>query len=235
MQFSDTSGKTGLVEDITFLTGFDTNSYTLADRARNCNRWYYKAVIAAWKTQSDWEFDDASVTGLPIATTDLVVNQQDYTIPSDALRIKRVEVKDNAGNWVLLAPIDETQIPVALDEFEGTSALPRYYRMTRRSVVLYPAPATTNVTVSAGLKLYFEREVDQFTAADTTQEPGIAEPFHRIISLGASYDFALAKGLQNINVLKAEVEQLLQEMQQFYSKRHPNFKPIIRPRKENYT
>lgn len=235
MQFSDTTNKTGIVEDITFLTGFDTNSYALADRTRNANRWYYKAVMAAWRASSDWEFDDANQSNMPIATTTLVADQKDYTIPTNALRILRVEVKDSAGNWVLVQPFDETQIGVALDEFEKTSGVPRYYRLTRRSVIMHPAPSAAAMTLTAGLKIYFLREVDEFTVADTTQEPGIAEPFHRVISLGASYDFALAKGLQNTAVLKQEVEQLLAELGQFYSARHRNFKAQLRVRKENYT
>ena len=234
MQFSDTSTNLGLVQDVTFLTGADTNAYPTADRTRNINRYYYKAVIQAWKSSSDWEFDDSNVADYPIATTTMVASQPDYSIPTNALKILRVEVKDNSGNWTIVKPIDEEQIKVALDEFEKTDGLPRFYRAIRRNVVLYPAPATSSVTLSAGLKIYFLREVDEFAATDTTQEPGIAEPFHRILSLGAAYDFALAKGLPNQTNLKLEFEQLLKELSEFYNSRHRDFRQKLRPKIERY-
>ena len=234
MQFSDSSTKTGLYEDAQFLTGADTNAFPIAQFARLANRWYYKAVIAAWKAQNDWEFDDTNQTGFPIATTTLVNSQPDYSLPSNALKLKRVEVKNQAGDFSIVQPLDESQVKEALDEFEETDGLPKFYRVTRNSIILYPAPDNgVSVTLSAGLKIYYLREVDEFTSSDTTQEPGIAEPFHRILSLGSAYDFAFAKGLPNVNTLKLEVEQLLQELKEFYSGRHENFKTRIRPMRFN--
>ena len=83
--------------------------------------------------------------------------------------------------------------------------------------------------------MYFDREVDEFASSDTTQEPGIAEPFHRIISLGAAYDFALAKGLQNVNLLRGEIEALLRDLAAYYSSRHGEPKTKLRPARSNYT
>lgn len=235
MQFSDTSTNLGLYQDAQFLTGTDTNSFTAANFTRSANRWYYKAVIEAWKHQSDWEFDDTNQTNFPIATTTLVNSQPDYSIPSEALRIKRVEVRDGNGDYKIVTPIDETQISVALDEFHSTDGLPLFYRLVKNSIILYPAPDNgVSVTLASGLKLYFLREVDEFTASDTTQEPGIAEPFHRILSLGAAYDFALAKGKENMNALRGELEILLNDLRAFYAQRHDDFDTIIRPRVESY-
>ena len=83
--------------------------------------------------------------------------------------------------------------------------------------------------MTAGIKLYVSREIKEFVSTDTTMEPGIPEPFHRILSLGASYDIAIAKGLENAKVLKNEVEQLLFEMQDYYTKRQRYNKKSITP------
>lgn len=233
--FSDTSNKTGIIEDITFLTGMDTNNYPLVDRTRCVNRWYYKAVMAAFESSGDWEFDDTNQTGFPIATTTLVDDQADYGLPSNALRIQRVEVKDAGGIWHELLPVDDKMIPVALGEYFKTKGLPSRYRLIRNSIVLYAPPSTSMVTASAGLKIYFLREVDEFSASDTTQEPGIAEPFHRILSLGAAYDWVIAKGGDNAAALRQEVEILMNDLRKFYAGRHENLPPRIRTRVENYT
>lgn len=237
MQFTDSTNKTGLYEDAQFLTGTDTNAFPIAQFTRLANRWYYKAVMAAWNANDDWRFDDSNQTNFAIATTTLVASQQDYSIPTNALRVYRIEVKDSAGNYQKLAPIDDGQINVALSEFEETAGMPRFYRLEKNSVLLYPAPAAASVTTASGLKIYFDREVDEFTTADTTQEPGIAEPFHRILSLGAAYDFAVAKGLANVNLLRQEVEMLLRDLSTYYSSRHlKGSRPRLTPaRMASYT
>lgn len=234
MQFSDTSGKTGLVEDVTFLTGADANAYSMADRTRNMNRWYYKAVIEAWKAGDTWKFDDTNATGYPVAVTTMVDSQNDYSLPSTALKIQRVEVKDSNGDWSVVDPISQEEIDGALDEYYEIDGVPIRYRMVKNSVWLYPAPAASKVTLTSGLKIYFLREVDEFTAADTTQEPGIAEPFHRVISLGGAYDYCLAKKPDYADRMRNELERLLADLRAFYATRFENQKTKITHKQERY-
>lgn len=230
MQFTDSSSKTGLYEDAKFLTQTDTNAFPLADFARLANRWYYKAVIAVWKFQDSWRFDDSNQTsnndddaGKPVATSTLTNSQKVYALPTGALRIRRVEVKDQASNWQIVAPIAERSITGAEEEFAETDGIPRYYVLEGDKVRLFPAPDNgVSVTLTNGLRIFFDREVDEFTSADTTQEPGLPEPFHRVISLGAAYDYAIAHGLSNAKALGTEVTILMQEMGAFFSKRHDN-------------
>lgn len=234
MQFSSTSGEKGLFQDAQFLTGTDSNSFPVADFTRLCNRWYYKAVLEAWHSSDDWEFDDTNQTGFAIATATLVDSQADYALPSNALKIRRVEVKDAAGNWSIVRPIDERQIGVALDEFYETDGLPKYFRLERNSLVLYPAPLTASVTLTAGLKLYFLREIDEFATSDTSQEPGLPEPFHRILSYGAAYDFCTAKNLPQAVMYRQEVEVMLRDLRTFMSNRNISRQTRLRPRIRNY-
>lgn len=232
MQFSDTSTKTGLYQDAQFLAGVDSNAFASTDFARLANRWYYKAVIDAWDSSDGWDFDDTNQSNFAIATTTMVNSQPDYSIPTNALKVRRVEVKDVGGNWTIVYPFDDKDLSgQALDEFYESDGVPRYYRMERNSVILYPAPSTAATTLAAGLKIYFLREVDEFESTDTTQEPGIAEPFHRVISMGAAYDFCIAKKPEYADRIRAELERLLADLRTFYSGRHADmvlkFKPII--------
>lgn len=97
---------------------------------------------------------------------------------------------------------------------------------------LYPAPATGSVTLTSGGKMFFSREVDAFAAADTTQEPGFAEPFHRLLSLGAAFDWLLINGpVDKADRIRQEYEQLRAEMREFYGDKNREvrigFRPIL--------
>ncbi len=240
MDFNSTTAKSGICQDTRFLLGFgvnDTVTYSNADIARNSNNWYRRAVNLIWETVGDWEFDDTNASDLPVATTDLVDGQEDYELPSGAQTIERVEVMGNDGNYVLLLPITKEQIKseAMTEQFEN-GGLPEYYDMVGRSVVLYPTPLTSEVTLTDGLKIYVSRDIDEFNSTDTTQEPGFANNFHRFISVGSALDYANAKGMTDkIPVFKGQLDSIQAEMQQFYARRHEkDFKLRIKPSGENY-
>ncbi len=230
MVFSDTSGKTGIVEDIDFLCGTSAVSYPLADKARNANRHYYKALIHILRASGRFQFDDSNLTTLPVLTFDLVAGQQDYNWPTGALKIEALEIKDNGGNWHRLKEIDSADLQTTITDFQNTNGVPLFYDTRGDSILLYPAPATGSVTITAGGKIYVVRELDVFTAADTTQEPGFAEPFHRILSLGAAHDFLLVNGPDDkMDRVMQEYTALFAEMREFYSDRNRDTKVRIRP------
>lgn len=227
MQFSDTSGLTGLVEDIDFLADTNSTSYPLKDKARNANRWLYRAVSWVLQASPKWEFDDRNLTTLPIITTTLVAGQQDYELPSDLLRVERASVKDQDGNYQDLQFITLDQIREDPAEFEETNAMPRYALIRGSSILLYPAPAAANVTTAQGLKLYVSRELDAFASTDNTQEAGISEPFHRIISLGAAYDHVMKYDTQKATMLLGEIEREKKDLMNFYGDRNKQVKAGI--------
>ena len=120
----------------------DNTSYSLADKTRNINEWYRRTASWIWESSADWEWDDSNYTTLPNATTALAAGQQDYELPSTAQKIERVEVKNSDGDYMLIAPLDKSQVNQAMTEFWETNGMPIYYDLVGRSVLLYPAPAT---------------------------------------------------------------------------------------------
>ena len=108
MRFSDTSTKTGMLQMCEDLLGYNngqiTDSSNLKQRfTRLINDRYNQVSNKIWKMVGDWEFDDTNQTTLPIATADLVANQQDYELPSSAQKLERVEVKNQDGDYVVIA------------------------------------------------------------------------------------------------------------------------------------
>jgi hypothetical protein len=242
MQFSDTSTKSGIIQACEDYLGFDDgdisgNTDLLKRFTRLINDRYGLVANKIWKSSGDWQFDDRNQTDLPEATTDLVANQQDYELPSTAQKLMRVEVKNQDGDYVVVKPFDEAEIEnTAMSEWYEDAGTPLYYDVKGRSLILYPKPGTGYVTLSSGLKIYVSRDIVQFNSTATTQEPGFAINFHRLLPLGASIDYAVGRGMdavaKNCIYLYQEAEKDLEE---FYARRHRNpVIPRIKPNTESY-
>lgn len=227
MQFSDTTNKAGLIQDVDFLCGTNSASFPVVDKTRCINIAYHDVSRMIWDCSGDWEYDDSNKTDLPIATTLLVDAQQDYELPSTAQRVERMEVLDSGGDYQKLKPIDKSDVNVGLTEYQETDGLPRYYDLIGRSVFLYPAPASGSVTVSAGLKIHFDRDVTEFATSATTTVPGFATQFHRILSVATALDFERDPSQRAFLVqLK---DRLDKGLKQFYGKRHREYRTRIKP------
>ena len=242
MQFSNTVSGSGIVQACEDYLGFDRldisgNSNLLKRFTRLINDRYGLVANKIWKTTGDWEYDDTNQTTLPVATTDLVADQQDYGLPSSAQKLERVEIKNQDGDYIIIRPIDKSQIEnQAMSEFYETAGTPVYYDVVGRSLLLYPKPGTGYVTLTAGLKIYVSRDVVQFNSTATTQEPGLAANFHRLLPLGACIDYAVGKSMdsvaKNCIYLYQETEK---DMEEFYGRRHKNPMNIkINPSGESY-
>lgn len=233
MKFNDSVEHLGLCQDINLLLGLsaaDTSSFPIKDKTRSINEWYRRTNSWIWQATGTWEYDDSNYTDFPIATADLVATQQDYALPSTAQKIDRVEILDKSSNYQLLKPLDKSQVEEAMSEFYETDGMPAYYDLVGASLMLYPTPAAANVTTTAGLKLYFTRDISAFTSASTTTEPGFARPYHRILSLGAALDYAVGRKMwDRVPHIKGQINDLKTDLQEFYGSRHRDMKPRIIP------
>ena len=168
----------------------------------------------------------------------MVASQQDYSLPSTAQKLERVEVKDQFGDYQIVLPIDKSQIEdIAMSEYYQDAGMPIYYDIVGRSLLLYPKPGSGYVTLSAGLKIYVSRDIVQFNSTATGTEPGFAINFHRILPIGACLDYAVGKKMfDSVNALKFLQEETKKDMEEFYSRRHrdPDAKARIHPSNETF-
>ncbi len=215
--------------DIDFLCGSTSATYSPTNKRRNMNIAYRDVARIIWESDGGWHYDDTNATTLPKAYTTLVDGQQDYTLPTTAMRVNRVEVMDGAGNWIKLQPVDPQEVHSGMPEFlGGTAGTPLYYELAGRSLLLYPTPGTGHVTMVNGLMIYMDRDVTSLAVSATTTEPGFAAPFHRILSFAASIDFTQDQNQRQF--LALQKDRLEQGMIRFYSKRAPEIKSTIKPR-----
>ena len=177
MQLSVSTGKHGILQRATFLTFGDsldhTADYPLADMVASANRWVQAVGLWIWRVSGTWEFDDSNYTTLPFATTNLVNNQQDYALPTTALALRRVEVRDANGIWSQLTQMDASEVGGALLEQGKIAGLPRHYDVVGNSLMLYPRPAAASVTLVGGLRMQVDRESLTFSvpASYITADP----------------------------------------------------------------
>jgi hypothetical protein len=212
------------------LSPTDTTSFPLADFARSVNSWLRTLVFLVWKNSPIWEFDDSNQTTLPIATTSTVASQQDYSLPSNALDVQRVEILNNS-EYQVLKQFDKTEIPqTALTEFYEVAGDPIYYDVIGNSVMLYPKPSSVTT-----LKLYLARDIVPFTTSSTTTEPGTTAMFHPYLAYGSALDYSIARNLDANKVATIRTGIALYEnmVEEHASLKNRDYKTKLRPRLNN--
>jgi hypothetical protein len=230
MQYNSHASSQDIISQISLLTDTNTDEYSLADRTRNANVAYHKAVAIIQRADGLWQFDDANNTTLPIATTTLTADQRDYQLQDDMIELERVEVKDSNGLWRKLLAIDQSEVPVALDEFQKTSGNPMYYDKLGRTIYLYPA---SNVTVADGLKIRYKRPANIFTTTDTTKEPGFDAMWHDYIPTYAALVYCELYKPKRVAMLLDRLNRMEKDMLSFYGRRSKDTVTRIIPRINN--
>jgi len=237
MQFSDTTNKTGIIQDVETLVfgnygDVTNNTSRLQQITAYCNRACDQITSLILEADYRWQWDDSNNTDLPIGTTALVADQQDYSFDTEHIKITRVELKDGTGAWKLLNPIDQVDIfNQSLTDFLNSAGTPLYYDKIGTSIFLYPKPSYSQ---AASLKVYFQRAHNYFATTDTTKTPGFPSIFHRLVPLMAAYDYALSNSLAVRDVLSVEVAKMSQSLQDFFTMRGKDEKVQLSAKTRNF-
>jgi len=203
-----------------------------------------KLVGIAINSDGVYEYDDTNYTTLPVGTGTLVEGQEVYSFSSEYLKVKRVKVKDTDNQWRLLKQIDQSDLQkqgITIEEYFGLDSsgnpekgFPTHYDILGDTIRLYPAPTSTDVTLTAGLKVDFVRTADLFTVADTTQEPGLPSIFHYLLPTWASLKYAQSYKKDRVNDLRIEWETGVRDFIKHFSKRNPDRRDVMMHKKILY-
>jgi len=246
MQYSNTTTKDGLLQDCEFWTGLGDGNIsgdsTLKARFTGLlNRAYDEVLPIVFSSDAKWQWDDSNHTKNPIATTDLVSGQAEYSFTSDEqgnsiLEIEAVYVKGPDGQWKRLAAID-TESDAGTDavfaQNSNNTGTPTRYEKRANSIWLDKVP---DYSQAGGIRVLFARTPDYFTTSDTTQTPGIPAPFHRLLSLIASYDWVCVNKAENVTLisrLEVKIAETQRQLGAHMSKRSRDERPVIRTRSES--
>lgn len=204
MQYNNTTDKNGLLQDCEAWCGLGDggisgDAYLKARFTAGLNKHEHKVVTMILESRDDVDYDDPNQTNQSTFTFPLVAGQRDYNLAlsEKILKIKRIDVcYSGTGNTCYRAEkMDSGQLSVGLgndtaldSNFSKTN--PKYdLENNGYTIKLYPMANAADVTASGLIRVECVREIDEFTTSDTTQEPGFDEPFHPMVSMGASYDW----------------------------------------------
>ena len=238
MKFYDTvDQEDSLVHEAWDLVDANITSYPLAKVTRRFNFALEKLVGIAINSDGVFEYDDTNYTNLPVGTGTLVEGQESYSFAAEYLKVKRVKVKDTDLQWRLLKQIDQSDLQqqgLTIEEYFGLDSsgnpekgFPTHYDILGDTIRLYPAPTSTSVTLSAGLKIDFVRTADLFTVSDTTQEPGIPSIFHYLLPTFAALKYALSYKKDRVAELRLEWELGVKEFEKHFARRNPDRRNIM--------
>ena len=213
-----------------------TSSYPIAAKTRDINLALDRAFALIFQVGGTWQFDDSNHLDYPIITTNLVSGQRDYTFTSDEagnliLDVQKVFVADENGLFREVSPVDvPAGAPSNYWDGLATTGQPNTYEKNANGIFLDPIP---NYNRTGGLKVYISREGSYFTTSDTTKKPGIAGLFHEYLALRPSYQYAFRNSLANVNILKAEMQEMETAMMEYYKLREKDVKKTLRTTPNN--
>lgn len=203
---------------IYFFTNTSSSDFSDANMLISINNGIDKVQTLILRSQDEWDYDDRNQSNLPIITTSLVANQQDYKLPTALLKIKRAQITYDGTNWYRLNPIDLNEISEEItttyiaNNFNQSQP---YYDIQSNSIFLYPIPSSA---VVSGLKLWIDRSGYAFSSAELTAgtlSPGFDRQFHELIALYGSYDYNLSRG-RNTETLKRDIVEFEQKLMDYY-------------------
>lgn len=227
---------TNIINRIYRLTGTNSTTYPSADLLEDINIAYNRIISVIMSADGRWEYDDTNQTDLPIATTNLVSGQQDYSLPATFLKVTRVEcATDSTGNmFQTLNYYDQSDEYASLTYLATLSGIPNRYDQIGASVFLDPKP---NYNCTSGLKVWFQRAPVEFTSGDVstgTKQPGFSQLYHDLIPLWVAYEFWLIYDASKVTKIQNAIMQKEDMLKKDYASRNKTDHRIMKPKKILY-
>lgn len=197
MQFYDDTNKSGICQEIDRICDTTDTTYTRLAKTSRVNEAQEELVGDIIAADGTWEYDDTNYTTLPRGTGTLVEGQETYSFAAEYLQITSIEILDTNSVYYKLDPIDQAELNgrspqevFGIDSGSPRKGRPLYYDILGDTIFLYPAPAAANVTLASGIRVWFKRKPQAFTAVSTTAadttEPGLPSPYHKLLAYMAS-------------------------------------------------
>ena len=239
MVFNDTTTLTGAIQDCeSWLFGsnygaISGNTTLLKKFTTLLNYGLDQTTIEIMKSNGKWRYDDPNRKDRPIGKTNLSAGTGEYELDLSHLTVIGVEVMDAQGNYYPISQIDYTDINragMSDTEFFETDGKPIYFDIEGQTLKLFPAPSSTETTLTDGLRVHYQREPDYFVYTDTTKEVGIPRMFQDLPVLFACDKYAKQNSMADkARELDNEIIKITVNIKDFISKRNVTKPLSIRP------
>lgn len=247
MQFNSETNGLDLYSDARYLCGIDettdTTSYPIKAFTRNANLGLDRVLSLIFKADGEWKFDDTNQTGeLLDVSNNLTNGTQKIPLSVTWLKIARVRIKDQGGNWVTLPEVSRRVLSDS--QLTAPSGTPASYSHLGNYLYFDKAP---NYSSSGGVEVQFQRGSSYFIYTDTTKTPGFASPYHRLISFYSALDYCEVNGLSDRSAsIRARIgappdlmnnqagSGMEKELVDYYARRDDDVKVTLTPLREDY-
>ena len=222
------------------LCNADTTSLPNATLLYRVNNGYQQVIGWIINADGTWQFDDTNYSDLPRGRGTLVQGQEDYSFSSEYLDVEAVEIlnDDSPNKYIRIEPLDHSMLGgLSPQEYFGLlstgspqTGFPQYYDKLGDTIFLYPAPTSTEVTLTNGIRVWFKRTADLFTSAQVTtgtKEPGFASPWHIILAYMAAIPYCSIYKPERVAWLQSEVNRIKAEIIDFYGLREKDKRKVI--------
>lgn len=202
-------------------------TYPLTEKVIDANTGN-KIILEEIHNAYGYKYDDRNNTSFPIATTDLVSGQDNYSLPLETNYLHAVYVlrEGSTDDWDKLIPItlEDINQMEAEPSFENTNANPTYYRTIGNSIKIYPA---SDYSLEDGLMVEYSGDISAVTTTDTTKTFGFDVSFHEAVAYYMASQFAKINILASASTLELDWQTWLMKIKRHYSQR---FRDLFPPR-----
>jgi len=224
MILSNTTTQNGIIEQGRLYAGANATTLPNLNVITSINAGLDEVAYTIQTSDKKWSWDDTNNQDLPVATTDIVAGQQDYSLDTSFLKIKGVFYVDSNGAKTELTKVENANDLLLLDSRD--TGIPQRFAFVDNSIFLDVFPTTgTAESSSIKLEVHFVRNMSYFVVADIagtpTKTPGFNPQFHRILPHYIARDYFLTKEEGNSSYLKHDnaIKTILGQIQNCYSSR----------------
>ena len=178
------------------------------------------------------------------STTDLIGNQQEYQLPDDCMRLKKLECTFDGTTWRAIKFFDINERPrFGVNGTMGGEVLPTdattvsqnysvdypFADVLENSLFLYPIPSAT---VSQGLKLYYFKRPQDMTTTNASAD--LPKEYHSYLVESVTLDVEVTKGKLAASVGLEKQDELIQLFKRTVAPRNDGEPVVIRGAGQSY-
>lgn len=160
----------------------DSTNFTFEDFIQSLNMAVNKLTALVQRHDREWLSADRNSTDELTTTVNLVASTSKYTISTPWLKIARVRIKDQNGNWFT---IKQTTRKEASDDELITHDIGKYF-LLGNYLYLVGIP---QYSYTGGIEIQFQSKLVHFVPADTTKEVGFSPIFEELAALMPALDY----------------------------------------------
>lgn len=210
--------------------------YGTTDLDANLNEWYRLVISWVVLATGIWEFQGE------VSTANLVQNQVEYVLPTRLVALNRVELLyPNQSSYVTATRIDDKQVEDGAfgngSISIGSEGAP-VFRVFDNSIFIYPKPSAN---VTNGIRIELVEDLTDLSSG--TDEPNLNPLIHRVLSIGAAYDYLVTTEAQRkassyytqiFGSYEGDKRSLKSQIEALAAQRDRTTKPRIIPRQVSY-